>query len=259
VRSTLALPVQPPRPLRSLAGGAALALALPLLGGCNGGAPLLHPAHVLSPGKTMAGAGLSGQLPIRQIPATPATRAPLHRLTVAPGVAPWAGARVGLPASFEAGLTYTGRSVRADARHAFEFGTSTALSLGLGASVLMARRPGEGDDPSAVYGVGLDLPLLLGFRSRSDLYAFWFGPRAGIEFLSGRILLSNDPSVPAAEVSGRHVHAGFVVGARVGFRHVYVALELDGAYHRADGTFSGGSVGLDQFTLTPSGAIQFAF
>ena len=57
------------------------------------------------------------------------------------------------------------------------------LSLGLGASAVSALRPGEGAEGAQVFGGGLDVPLLFGFRSASDLYAFWLGPRVGLELL----------------------------------------------------------------------------
>jgi hypothetical protein len=229
--------------------------------GCAGGAPLLHPAHVLTPGNVTAGAGLSGQLPLRKVAvstSSPTLGGPLQTLTVAPGVAPWVGARIGIPGSNEGGLTYSGRAIRLDGRHAFSLGAPT-LSAGLGVSALMARRPGEGNDPSSVYGIGFDLPLLLGFKSRSDLYSLWFGPRGGVELFSGRIAVGTDKAAAPADVSGRHVHVGFLAGVRVGFRRVYVALEVDGSYHRADGTFSGSQASLSQFSITPSGALQLAF
>lgn len=181
----------------------------------------------------------------------------LDELTVAPALAPWIGARVGLPHENEAGLGYTGRALRLDGRHAFTFGDLT-LSLGLGASAVAPLRPGEGSEGSRVYGGGLDLPVLLGVRSANDLYAFWIGPRAGVELLSGRVP-SPDGSPTLADLRGSHVHAGLVVGVRVGFRHVHAALELSAAYHHAAGTLGGVELGLDQVSLTPGGALLLSF
>lgn len=254
----------------SLLAGAAL--------GCGGGAPLLHPAHVLRPGVVTVGAGLSGEVALAPrvhvessgAPADPAVppsageQAEVQDLTVAPGVAPWVGGRVGIASDNEAGLTYTGRAVRVDGRHAFSFG-APSLSIGLGAAAILARRPGSGNDGSSVYGVGFDVPVLLGFRSRSDVYALWFGPRAGFELLRGK-LAADAPSEPDAgatatevDVTAQHLQVGFVLGVRVGFRHVHVAVEAGAAYHRAAAELGGVALVLEQATVTPGGALLITF
>lgn len=229
--------------------------------GCGGGAPLFHPAHVLRPGKVSAGAGVSGQLALvpqsRALHGEPRSAGKLESLTVAPAAAPWLGARMGLTGDNEGGLTYTGRALRLDGRHAFTFGDLT-LSLGLGASAVSALRPGEGADGAQVFGGGLDVPVLFGFRSASDLYAFWFGPRVGLELLSGHVA---DPGgAPGlVDARGRHLFAGLVLGVRAGFRHVHAALEVSAAYHRADGTVGSAELHLDQVSLTPGGALVLSF
>lgn len=179
----------------------------------------------------------------------------LAALTIAPGVAPWVGARVGIAASNEGGITYTGRSLRVDGRHAFSLGAPT-LSVGLGASFISARRPGDGSDGGTVLGGGADIPVLLGFRSKSDLYAIWFGPRIGFDVVSGAIGPHPETMV---DVSGRHFYGGLTAGMRVGFRHFYGALEVNAAYHRADATFNGTSTDVQQFTLTPAAALEAVF
>jgi hypothetical protein len=239
-----------------------------LLAGCGGGAPLLHPAHVLAPGQVMAGAGLSGQLAL--VPSSTAATSPnqgsLQDLAVAPGVAPWVSGRAGIPGSNEGGLTYSGHALRVDARHAFELNRAVAISLGVGATAVLARRPGD-SDASGVYGGGADVPLLIGVRSSSDIYAFWFGPRGGFDILSGGLQLGQ--SSPVLDVSARHFYGGLVAGLRVGFRHVHVAIELDAAYHRVDGSFRPSaasttptmstSASLQQISLTPAGALEVTF
>jgi len=186
----------------------------------------------------------------------PAIPAKLQQLTAAPGVAPWVSARVGIQGDNEGGLTYTGRSLRLDGRHAFSLGGSS-LSVGLGASALGAQRPGEGAAGSSVFGGGFDVPILFGVKSSSELYSIWVGPRAGMEFLSGRVAL--DTMSPLSGVTARHIFAGVLAGLKVGFRHVHAAIELDFAYHRTDGTLAGTKRGLDQLTLTPGGALLLSF
>jgi hypothetical protein len=240
---------------RAAPSAAAIVLGAIVLG-CGGGAPLLHPAHVLHPGFVEVGAGLSGELALVPAPASPT----LQELAVSPGVAPWADARVGVVGDNEAGLTYTGRSLRVDGRHAFALG-GAALSVGLGASALVAHEPGRGLDPSGVFGGGLDVPVLLGIHTRSDLYALWIGPRGGFELLRGRLGIKNigQPEEEVADVQATHAFVGGLVGFRTGFRHVHVAVEADFAYHHALGKLGGTQLVLDQLTLTPGGALEILF
>jgi hypothetical protein len=235
-----------------------LAFASLLLAGCGGGVPLLHPAHVLPPNEVRAGAGLSGQIAMLPAPPASSQAGQLEALTVSPAIAPWVSARMGLGDGNEGGLTYSGRSIRLDARHAFSLG-GPALSVGLGASALAVRRPGEELRGGSIFGGGIDVPVLLGVRSTSDLYAIWLGPRAGIEFLRGRAYDESQMLNGSVDASARHIFAGFVIGARAGFRHVHVALELDGAYHRADGSIGATSIGRNQLSLTPGGALLIDF
>jgi hypothetical protein len=261
----------------SLPGLAGLIGVAVVLGGCGGGAPLLHPAYVLPPGEIMIGAGVSGEfalarLPADKLPADQQNRGTLQNLTVSPSVAPWAGGRVGIIGSNEGGLTYTGRAIRLDARHAFMLGKA-ALSIGLGASGLFPLQP-SGGNAHGVWGGGADLPILIGIRSSSDIVSFWFGPRGGFEILTGQVQLSDFAgNTPLFDVDGKHFYAGLVAGIRVGFRHVHLALELDGAYHAADGSFRptspaagvgttpapSSSSSVQQLALTPAGALEVTF
>jgi hypothetical protein len=185
----------------------------------------------------------------------------LEDLTVAPGVAPWVGGRVGIEGSNEAGITYSGRSIRVDGRHAFGLGVPT-LSIGLGASAIVADRPSN-DSESSVYGGGADVPILIGVTSRNDIYSLWIGPRAGFELLSGRVEtteLSSGPVEQAVvDADGKHIYVGALVGLRVGFRHIHVAIEVSGAYHHATGSLGDFSATLDQVSFTPAGALIVSF
>lgn len=220
------------------------------------------------------GAGLSGHVSVLPSGAVPASADPagtpdnaaraanLSALAIAPGVAPWVGGRIGLVGSNEAGLTYAGRAIRLDGRHAFKLGEPSTLSVGLGASAIIARRP-ESTDSGSVYGGGFDIPVLFGYTSAADIYSFWAGPRGGFEILSGSLVSPAQApggADPVEEkVGARRVFAGFVAGARVGFRHVHVALELSGAYQFADGELGDLSMTINQFTLTPAGALLISF
>lgn len=224
------------------------------LAGCGGGVPLGHPAHVLSAGKVTVGAGVSGTFAVEASPATPASAARLRELTVAPEVSPWVAARAGFGGGFEGGLGMTTRAVRVDARRAFElWNRSWALSVGAGVSALLAAPPRGA--ASGVYGGGFDVPVLLGWRSRADLYSVWAGPRFGAEVLSGRL----DWSGVATPASGRSWNAGAVVGLRAGLRHLYAVLELEVAYRAAEGTLGAEAVAVRGATFTPFGALVVSF
>ena len=137
-------------------------------------------------------------------------------LAIAPGVAPWVSGRVGIVGSNEGGLTYSGHALRFDLRHAFEFGKGAALSIGLGGTAVIARRPGE-DNANGVYGGGADLPVLIGLRSSTT------STPSG----SARARASNprrrrpaQSEFAGAEVTARHFYGGLTAGMRVGFRHI---------------------------------------
>ncbi|MDI1444948.1 hypothetical protein [Polyangium sp. 6x1] len=252
-----------PPPARPKLWPLALALCALGLAGCGGGAPLLHPAHVLSPGKVTLGAGLSGQPVLAALPSAPGTdeaqaETVLQDRTIAPAVAPWVGGRAGIAGSNEAGLTYSGRAVRLDGRHAFTLSKSVALSLGLGGELILSGRPSAGNnDAGSLLGGGLDVPLLIGWKSTGELYSGWIGPRAGISWVRGA-LPSADPAKPLT-LAGEHVRVGMVAGLRLGFRHVHVALEVGGDWHTVSGSLGATDVSFDQFSLTPAGALIVGF
>lgn len=222
--------------------------------GCGGGAPLGHPAHVLSAGKATIGAGVAGTFAMESSPTVPASVARLRDMAIAPDVSPWVAARAGFGGGFEGGLGATTRALRVDARRAFElWNRSWALSVGMGASALLAAPPRGA--ATGVYGVGLDIPVVLGWRSRADLYSIWAGPRLGGEILSGQLDLSG----VATTASGRSLNLGGVVGLRAGLRHLYAVVELDFAYRAAEGTVGPEAVSVRGVTLTPFGGLVVSF
>jgi hypothetical protein len=234
-------------PVRTRSTGVALG-ALVIMG-CGGGSPLLHPARTLPSGTVRVTAGASanfagsdGATKIRVAQArasalgtadSSATRAAdpavaegaLASAGLAPGVAPFVGARVGLPAQFEGGLAYTGRSVRFDARHAFVRG-DLALSVGLGMSALLTGK----NDANGIAGValdslrgfGADVPVLVGWESDSGIYKAWGGVRGHFETATIEARVSEPktvtltPSPIPLELTRWGV--GGLVGAAAGFR-----------------------------------------
>jgi hypothetical protein len=238
---------------------ALLALAVAGLAGCGGSSPLLHPAHVLNPGKTSVAGGMSGQLSVAR-DRDDDGRSIVEDVAVAPGVAPFVGARIGIEGDNEAGIAYTGRAARIDFRHAFRI-APLHLSLGVGGNALLPK-PND-DDSLSVYGGGADFPVLLGWTSDADLYSVWFGPRGGFDIFGGNaassLIRAGGSETSTETLSGSHGYFGGVAGLRVGFRHVHAALELDVLYHLGsvsfdDDSFSGGAL-----TISPSGALAVSF
>lgn len=277
----------PARRLHPLAAasGAILTVA------CGGGSALLHPAHVLPEGRVSGGAGVTGQFAFGAAERAMSTSGggdeeqrflenAVAKAALAPGISPWVGARVGLGAGSEAGLTYTGRSARIDARHAFG-DERVAFSIGAGATAVLARPEshaptgvvpdatagrltGAPDDVSA-RGWGFDVPAIIGWRSDASVVDLWTGVRAGVERVGAAVPLGGTGAQldDRATLSGLRWYGGGLVGAAVGIRPVWIALELDAAYHSlsvgADFSGSGSPTHRDAtlsgFTLSPAGAI----
>ena len=238
--------------------------------GCGAGVPLLHGAHALSPGKVTSGVGFSGVFTAgglrdaveagrRYDPATGTNRdiGTESGAVVAgagPGVAPFVGMRVGIAGDNEAGLSFTGRSLRLDARHAFESGPF-ALSLGAGASrtidsvknseALPQQAPG---DHTIVYGG--DVPVLFGWRSDAGVVSLWAGARGGFEKIG-------QSGAPRTDLT--HWSVGGLAGLAMGFRHVHVGLGLETAYHWVSGTYADYGVKVHGLTLTPCGGLLLTF
>lgn len=261
-------------------------LSLCLLG-CAGGSPLLHPARTLPAGDVRAQAGLSARFAAGGLstaaaaardeaatqPIVPSTagndttyaKGALVAAAVAPGMAPFVGARVGVGSAFEGGLAYTGRGVRIDLRRGFALSDETDLSIGLGLSApFYGRDPGSlpNVDLSKLRGYGGDVPLLVGWESMAGLYKVWAGLRGGYEHVSIENVSSDPrPGVPAGGIplDADRFYGGGVVGLSVGFRAVHVALELQAAYESVHGTYDGTTGTVSGVALTPATALGWLF
>jgi hypothetical protein len=279
-------------------------LLLGLVCGCGGGQPLLHAAHPLPPGLVTVGAGVSGQFVTGPAAdaisdARAAAQNPggnqlaaqrsiqdgaLAHAALAPGVAPWVSVRTGIGFDSDAGVTYSGRSVRGDARHGFVFG-EYALSAGAGASAVLLR-PGSdapsddmsgtavtessggirGVDTGDMTGWGLDLPILFGWRSDADLVRLWVGARAGYERVFGEVLIGASVSGmtdQTGSATASRWYAGGLVGLAVGIGPIWAAAELDAAYQRMEGSFElegdRNDVELSGVSLSPGAALLTKF
>ncbi len=202
---------------------------------------------------------------------------------VTPGLSPWVGARAGIGFTSDAGVTWTGRSVRVDGRHAFE-SEHYALSLGLGLSGVLSQpgadKPGQtlrgggdipGVDVGGASGWGFDVPVLVGYRSGASLLQVWAGARGGFEQIGGDFYLRTDldPTIEqTAPVNARRWFAGGLVGIAVQIEPFWLGVELDVAYQSLDGSLrledgSGGtrSIGatLSGLTVGPGGALLARF
>ncbi|MCL2723417.1 MAG: hypothetical protein FWD69_03180 [Polyangiaceae bacterium] len=263
----------------------ALAPFLLLVSGCGGGTPLLHPAQTLPSGDVRAAGGVSANVAIgglasglrdaRNIAAANPSAAgaspdyakgALVAAAIAPGLAPFVGARVGVGQAFEGGLAYTGRAVRVDMRRAFDFGP-WALSIGVGGSAALYGTQQGSDLPNvdlgSLHGYGADLPVLVGWKSDNSLYMVWFGGRGGYEHDTIDTLTSEPGSLPASaepvHLAADRFWGGAVLGVATGFNHVHVALELSAAYQAVRGTYNGNTVTVQGFTLAPATALWWKF
>lgn len=245
---------------------------------CAGGVPLLHPARALPSGKTAFALGVSDRFPLgdqkealdlaQQRSPGPAPsdarygRGVVVALVEGPAVAPYASARLGIPGSNELGLSYSGQAVRADGRHAFEWGQS-ALSAGLG---FTGRGFGQSplDLPGAnldrARGFGVDLPLLYGYRTDADLISIWAGLRASLDHWSGSVDL--DAQAPFT-LSANRVAVGPVLGLAVGLPPFWVAAELEVDYGRVSGSLvrpgTRYDADVDGLSVRPAGALIAKF
>jgi len=263
-----------------------LAIAALLSCGCGGGLPLLHPARTLPPGEVSAFAGFSGNVPVgslasamRDAESDPNggtapqggdptyAKGALVAASIAPGLAPVGGARVGVGWQSEGGLAYTGRAVRADLRHSIDLTTRWSLSLGAaGSAALYGHQEGsslENVSLNQLHGWGADVPVLVGYESDGGLYMLWAGARAGWEHVDISDVTSEPKAVtigsPPISLSATRFWGGGLLGFAVGFRHIHVAFELDVAYATISGTYNATPVTVAGLTVAPATALWWRF
>jgi hypothetical protein len=255
---------------------------------CGGGLPLLHQAQTLPAGDVQAAAGFSGNIATAGFanalssaqaeatasggtPSQPGTdptyaKGALVAASIGPGLAPYGAARVGAGADVEGGLAYTGRAIRIDLRRSFDLSTRWALSLGAGGSAaLYGHQNGvilPNVDLGELHGWGADVPVLVGYRSEGDLYSFWLGARGGWEHVDiSEVSSQGSVTLGAAPISlsATRFWGGTVVGVAVGFRHLYVAVELDASYASVTGNYNATQVQVSGITLAPASALWWRF
>jgi hypothetical protein len=171
-------------------------------------------------------------------------------------MAPWVNFRLGLGRQSEAGVTFSGRAVRVDARRAFE-DEALAVSVGAAASAVLrssdaGRETAGGTSTWGPWGYGFDVPIVLGWRSTAGVVSLWVGARGGFEKL-----MANASSSIAIDL--RRWYGGGVVGLGLGFRHLKGVIELDAYYQGVSGSFAGDDVHLSGVTLSPGAGLIFNF
>ncbi len=205
-----------------------------------------------------------------QVPGTPGSnptyaKGALVAAAVAPGLAPFVGARVGIGNHFEGGLAYTGRGARVDVRRSFDQGR-VSYSVGLGLSAALYGRQQGGNLPNVdlgvLHGYGADLPLLVGWEDNGGIYKVWGGVRAGFE----RVILETLRSEPRPPTAGSPIAldanrfwGGPLVGIAAGLGHVHVGIEIAAAYHVVVGTYNANNVTVRGVSLTPASALWWTF
>jgi hypothetical protein len=276
-------------PFRASARVGAIA-SFPALLACGGGMPLLHPAHSLPSGHGSATFGASGRFLLGGVdaaidstdaagPSLDGTSAERTTRGVAasvlgePGVAPFVSARAGVTDDLEAGLAYSGRSVRLDGRYT-ERDRHVALSGGLAFELVLAHPTedaGDGTraspslrdvDASDVSGWAVSVPLLVGYRSDAELIQLWGGVRGRYERARGEVLFAG-ARTPSAELSAHALSAEGLVGLAVGLPPIWVAAEVSVGYLNVRGELSSkgsaSSGSADGVTVSPAGALIARF
>jgi hypothetical protein len=258
--------------------------------GCGGALPLFHGADTLPKGFVTAGAGIAANVvrgdastalrsaqettvvgaALRPQDATSYRRGALVAASFAPGISPWVGARVGLGYQLEAGLAYTERALRIDLRRSVTLSKSLTLSAGAGAMTIIGRR-GDGAsndlaglDLGGLRGLGVDLPVLVGWQSDAGLVRLYGGARAGHEVVDGDVGVgvaaggASDGS-SRVPIDGRRTWVGGVAGFALGFRHVFGVLELGAGGAWARGHVGGESLRVSGVMLAPGAALVARF
>jgi hypothetical protein len=269
-------------------GIAALVLPSGALG-CAGGSPLLHPAQTLDTGVVRAAAGVSANVAVGSaaddlrtareeaaragsaVPGAPGTdpayaKGALVAAAIAPGLAPFVAARVGVGNHIEGGVAYTGRGVRIDMRRSLDF-EKVSLSAGVGVTGAFYGRdqstPLPGVDLTALHGYGADVPLLVGWHSEGGLYQLWAGARGGFERDDIETLTSEPKDItigtPPIRLAATRFFGGGLAGIATGFRHVHVAAEIAASYQSVTGDFNDTHVTASGLSITPAAALWWTF
>jgi hypothetical protein len=145
--------------------------------------------------------------------------------------------RYGFSDIVDVGLRYaTGGNIRADMRYRVinpEQPDGMYGSTGLGFTFASASIPvpspiDEFIEIDSITRIELDLPMLFGWSN--EIWHFWFGPKFVLSFVSTGLTFRDmgpvDDTPERVDASATNFYYVAHVGAAVGFRHIWVALEL---------------------------------
>jgi hypothetical protein len=231
-------------------------VTLALLGafGCAPAVPLWGGASTTPQGRgdvTLGGAarvGLGAMNPAN----APAEVAPYVQKSQGSGVAPGAAFRYGVADHTDLGLTVAGPLARLDVRQELILADDLvpiALVVGAGPYVgwLGSETDGEGG-----MRIGGDVPVLIGIDALSFLQV-WIGARVGVEHAFGDLEVAG--VIESASATGFRI--GGVFGLAIGFRHLWVMLELTGGWETWSGDLGATQLDVSGAVLVPAFALRF--
>jgi hypothetical protein len=265
-----------------------LVLVLPaafLGGGCAPSLATLQPAHVAPKGHVQATAAMELGVPTGTVARVIDTGRSLADMdptqiddsekiqlfeagvTVAaspPAFGPHFALAYTIVERFELGLRYAGEGVRGGARYQILRRPEAPVDMVVGLGVARSSKAIPVDDIIPVVKVDdftrwtIDVPLLLG--KSSDWFRVWAGPKVVVTRydVAMRLALSGvEPEL--ASFGGTSFYYGGVGGLALGYRHLFVALELavlslsgSASMRSSNLMFDGRSVDMDGLVVYPS-------
>jgi hypothetical protein len=151
------------------------------------------------------------------------------------------------------------------------------VSFGLGA-ILGFAHPSDGSfggnstfgstevlpglDTSGVRSFGVDVPVLVGWRSSADVARIWVGLKPTYEHGYGNIRLTTQTSATNLDFASDALTVTGIAGFAVGVRPLFLALEMDfgdtrahGKLLNSTGTTGSNSASVAAYSFTPAAAI----
>jgi hypothetical protein len=165
---------------------------------------------------------------------------------------------------FELGVRYAGEGWRVGARYQILKRTEAPLDMVLGLGVAHSAKQIPVEDIIPVLKVDdfsrwtVDVPLLVG--TSNDWFRVWGGPKVVLSRFDVAMRLELGAAAPKlATFEGKGLYVGGVGGVALGYRHVFVALELalmwlsgSATMTATDLMIAGRSVGIDGVVVYPS-------
>lgn len=265
-------------------------LAAACLSACAPALSSFTPAEVADPGHVQAELGIDVSVPTNALSGLvdagealssgasrqPLTDAELERLLVAawayalnpPTILPHAGLAVGVADGWEVGGRLVPGGWRVAGRHqvlrAHDHGVDLSTGLGLGHTsydldTYDVLNLVDFDDFSRWQ---LDVPLLVG--TEGSWYRWWGGPRILLSSyrVGARVELPAvgsdfDGQEVSADFKGTSAHLGGQLGGALGYRHLFLAMELTVVRFGARATLSSNAPNVGSFTAGAAGMVVY--